>query len=196
MSQPFFEESMWDLGVMITLWLMRKHTKRKGDLFLWYMALYGCGRFLIEQLRTDSLYLFGFRVSQYLSLLLCVAVAVVFIVRFARQHKCIGLAQTILITSLAFIRPVIPNGSTSVELILSLYMVSIALFWLDRGSPLWARLWLVFDAAVYVTLLLCGLSHLWNSPYFLYAGLSIPPYLAITYSRLVAETAPTPLKEA
>ena len=34
---------------------MRKKTKFDGELFLWYLAAYGFGRFLIEPLRTDQL---------------------------------------------------------------------------------------------------------------------------------------------
>ena len=69
-AATFFYESMWNLAVFCVLWFTRKRMKRRGDVFLWYLALYGCGRYLIEQLRTDSLYLLGMRVSQMLSLLI------------------------------------------------------------------------------------------------------------------------------
>ena len=192
----FFYESMWDVGVFVALWCMRKHMKRKGDLFLWYLALYGCGRFLVEQLRTDSLYFMGFRVSQYLSLVLCGVTAAVFVIRFSRRYRGIKLAGVIVVTLLAFLRPLVITGPTGVELVLTLYAVGSALLWLDRQTPLWARLWALLDGAVYLALLLCGLGWLWQSPYFLYAGLSIPPYLALVYVRLGAADEGVTLKEA
>ena len=70
----FFYESLWDLLVFGILWGVRKRLKQGGSLFLLYMALYGAGRAVIEGLRTDSLMLGGFRVSQLLSILI-VAVA-------------------------------------------------------------------------------------------------------------------------
>jgi len=192
----FFYESVWDVGVFIALWCMRKHMKRRGDLFLWYLALYGCGRFLVEQLRMDSLYFMGFRVSQYLSLLLCGVTAAVFVIRFARRFRGIQFAGISAVTVLAFLRPLVATSPTGVELVLSLYVVGSALLWLDRQTPLWARLWVLLDAAVYLALLLFGLGWLWQSPYFLYAGLSIPPYLALVYVRLEAADEGATLKEA
>jgi phosphatidylglycerol:prolipoprotein diacylglycerol transferase len=51
----FLYESVWNVGVLIFLFLVRKKTKFDGELFLWYLAAYGFGRFLIEPLRTDQL---------------------------------------------------------------------------------------------------------------------------------------------
>ena len=64
----FFYESLWNLCGFLLIWfLLRKRSRRDGTVFLWYWVIYGSGRFLIEQLRQDSLYLLGFRVSQWLS---------------------------------------------------------------------------------------------------------------------------------
>ncbi len=81
----FFYESCWDLLVFCCLWCFRKKKKRRGDLFLWYVLLYGAGRCLIEGLRTDSLMMGSLRVSQLLSLLACLAVLAVFLLRAARN---------------------------------------------------------------------------------------------------------------
>ena len=51
----FLYESAWNIGVLIFLFFMRKKTAFSGELFLWYLAAYGFGRFLIEPLRTDQL---------------------------------------------------------------------------------------------------------------------------------------------
>ncbi len=55
----FLYESAWNVLVLIFLFFMRKKTKFDGELFLWYLAAYGTGRFMIETLRTDQLKLFG-----------------------------------------------------------------------------------------------------------------------------------------
>jgi len=60
----FFYESMWNLigfGILHTVY---KKKKFDGQMFAMYLIWYGFGRMLIESLRTDSLYLGVFRVSQ------------------------------------------------------------------------------------------------------------------------------------
>lgn len=75
--QPtFLYESLWSLaGFILLLWLRQKKDWLKvGEVFLTYVAWYSFGRFFIEGMRTDSLYIFGaIRVSQLLSLILFVA---------------------------------------------------------------------------------------------------------------------------
>ena len=72
----FFYESCWNLLVFFLLWfVIRKRSHAHGTLTLWYLLLYGAGRFLIEGLRTDSLMLGAFRVSQLLSLALVILAA-------------------------------------------------------------------------------------------------------------------------
>ena len=67
----FFYESLWDFAGFWLLWLNRKKTTVPGNLFLLYLIWYGLGRAFIEGLRTDSLMLGPVRVSQALSILLC-----------------------------------------------------------------------------------------------------------------------------
>ncbi len=83
----FFYESMWNLAGFCALWLIRKRQRGAGSLFCWYLLIYGSGRFVIEQLREDSLYLGGLRVSQYLSLALCTLAAGVLLWRASRGDK-------------------------------------------------------------------------------------------------------------
>lgn len=76
----FFYESAWNLiGLLMILFVVAKGRRFDGENTAFYFFWYGIGRFWIEGLRTDSLYLFDLtvfgepvRVSQALSLLLAV----------------------------------------------------------------------------------------------------------------------------
>lgn len=83
----FFYESCWDVLVFAILWfVIRKRSRKAGTVTLWYLLLYGAGRFVIEGLRTDSLMSGSIRVSQLLSLVLVIASAALLIVN-ALKHK-------------------------------------------------------------------------------------------------------------
>ena len=76
----FFYESSWDVFVFMILWfIIRKRNTRAGTITLWYLLLYGIGRFVIEGLRTDSLMSGNIRVSQLLSLVLVILSAALLI---------------------------------------------------------------------------------------------------------------------
>ena len=68
----FFYESMWNFLVLAVLLWYFKRAKHKGNVFVAYLTLYGVGRFFIEGLRTDSLWMIPgvIRVSQLLSAIL------------------------------------------------------------------------------------------------------------------------------
>lgn len=69
----FLYESLWSLvGFAIILYLRRQpQLLREGEVFFSYVMWYAFGRFFIEGMRTDSLYLFAnVRVSQLLSIVL------------------------------------------------------------------------------------------------------------------------------
>lgn len=72
--QPtFLYESIWCLiGVVILYFIRRKDLEVKGKQVSFYLIWYGIGRFFIEALRSDSLYLGSFRISQIVSLILIV----------------------------------------------------------------------------------------------------------------------------
>ena len=53
----FLYESLWCLVGFLALHFYSKHRKFDGEIFLLYIGWYGLGRFWIEGLRTDSLYL-------------------------------------------------------------------------------------------------------------------------------------------
>ncbi|MCI7468886.1 MAG: prolipoprotein diacylglyceryl transferase [Lachnospiraceae bacterium] len=68
----FLYESVMNLCIFLFLLWYRKRKKFEGEIFLWYMALYGLGRSFIERLRTDQLRIAGtaIPVSQLLGILL------------------------------------------------------------------------------------------------------------------------------
>ena len=83
----FLYESLWNLiGLLLIVFVLEKVRRFDGQNFAFYLFWYGLGRAWIEGLRTDSLYLFDWtifgepiRVSQMLSVILCVAAAAVVI---------------------------------------------------------------------------------------------------------------------
>ena len=77
----FFYESCWDALGFIYLWRRRLRATRPGDVFLRYLLWYGFGRTVIEGLRADSLMLGPVRVSQALSVALCVFAVVMMLKR-------------------------------------------------------------------------------------------------------------------
>ena len=85
----FLYESVWNLGVLILLLIVRKYKKFDGQMMCLYFIGYGIGRFWIEGLRTDQLKLFGTQiaVSQLLSAVLIVSALVVLIVNFWKKNS-------------------------------------------------------------------------------------------------------------
>jgi len=65
----FLYESLWNLVGFCLMNYMYKKKKYHGQIFLIYITWYGFGRFLIEGLRTDSLYVGPFRISQVIGLI-------------------------------------------------------------------------------------------------------------------------------
>ena len=53
----FLYESMWNIGVLVVLYILSKRKRYDGQIFFSYLLLYGIGRFWIESLRTDQLLL-------------------------------------------------------------------------------------------------------------------------------------------
>ena len=85
----FLYESLWNLIglVFLIVWERRGGRKYDGQCALIYFFWYGLGRAWIEGLRTDSLYIgaTGLRVSQLLSIALCL-VALVLLIMFGRRR--------------------------------------------------------------------------------------------------------------
>ena len=68
----FLYESVWNVVGFIIIMVLRRKPRflKQGEIFSFYLVWYGCGRFVIEGMRTDSLMFFGLRVSQWLSIIL------------------------------------------------------------------------------------------------------------------------------
>ncbi|KKU80571.1 MAG: Prolipoprotein diacylglyceryl transferase [Candidatus Peregrinibacteria bacterium GW2011_GWA2_47_7] len=80
----FLYESLWNLFIFALLVYVTRTsykvgaTRPPGLIFSLYLVLYSMGRFFIEALRTDSLYIGQFRVAQVASVLLVLAGLILF----------------------------------------------------------------------------------------------------------------------
>lgn len=86
----FLYESIWCiLGFFILNYIVHKHRKFKGEIFMLYGVWYGLERMVVEGMRTDSLYIANttLRVSQVLSMVIVVVFAAGLIVNFVRLKK-------------------------------------------------------------------------------------------------------------
>lgn len=75
----FLYECLWNLLGFIIINLLYKKKKFDGQVFYMYMSWYGFGRMFIEALRTDSLYVGPFRVSQVVGFV-CLVVGVTMLI--------------------------------------------------------------------------------------------------------------------
>ena len=86
----FLYESLWNLLGFVLINLVYKKKKYDGHVLLMYLAWYGFGRTFIEGLRTDSLYVGGFRISQvigFLCFFICSSLMIYFTWRLERATK-------------------------------------------------------------------------------------------------------------
>ncbi|MBE6619338.1 MAG: prolipoprotein diacylglyceryl transferase [Ruminococcaceae bacterium] len=95
----FLYESLWNLVGFIILTLLFKKRKFDGQIFLMAVSWYGLGRFFIEGLRQDSLYIGQLRVSQLLAAVLFIVALGLLIYGFIiskerRVKECIYVEGT------------------------------------------------------------------------------------------------------
>lgn len=87
----FFYESLWNfVGLLLLVLIFMKHRKIDGQMFFFYISWYGIGRFWIEGLRTDSLFIAGtsLRVSQLLALVSAlIGIVCTLYMHFVRKPK-------------------------------------------------------------------------------------------------------------
>lgn len=76
----FLYESFFCLLGFVVLYLISKHRKYDGQMFVMYIGWYGLERFFIEGLRTDSLMIGNIRVSQVLALLCFISSVIILII--------------------------------------------------------------------------------------------------------------------
>lgn len=78
--QPtFLYESLWCFVALVILLLIRNKLAQ-SEVFAWYLILYGAERFIVEGMRTDSLYIGALRISQVVSLVFVIGSLVYLIV--------------------------------------------------------------------------------------------------------------------
>ena len=87
----FLYESLWNIGVLVFLILWQTRKKFDGQILTMYMLGYGVGRFWIEGLRTDQLWIPGTEVpvSQVLAALLAVSAAVILFIKLKNKAKTV-----------------------------------------------------------------------------------------------------------
>lgn len=83
----FLYESIACLIIFIILYRLRNKRKYKGQLTYIYLFLYGFIRTFIEGLRTDSLMLGNIRISQLLSIILCIGFGSILIYKKVKEKS-------------------------------------------------------------------------------------------------------------
>lgn len=83
----FLYESLWNLVGFLIINALYKKKKFDGQVVLMYITWYGFGRMLIEGLRTDSLYVGVFRISQVIGFLCFVVGSILLTVFLLRSRR-------------------------------------------------------------------------------------------------------------
>ncbi|MDD7176294.1 MAG: prolipoprotein diacylglyceryl transferase [Clostridiales bacterium] len=167
----FFYEFCWDLLVFAILLAVRRHRRRTGDVFCWYLLAYCAGRTVIEGLRSDSLtFISDFvRISQVLSALAAFAVVVYFFLRIRDRISAVivlPLVSAVLCLVTTFLGEfergaysfLFRFSQISLVLLLVSQLAIIILWTLDsrRFDPVTAAP-LLLDAVFIVGLLIAGI---------------------------------------
>ncbi len=87
----FLYESLWNLlGFLILHFFIGKKKRFNGQCVYFYLAWYGFGRGFIELLRTDSLRLFGLKVSALVGFGCALVFGTLFIINTVKTHRKAG----------------------------------------------------------------------------------------------------------
>lgn len=85
----FLYESLWSIAGLILLLVLRKYNPLRGEVFLSYVIWYSIGRYFIEGMRTDSLYIIGsLRTAQVISIVLILGSAA--LIAYRRKNKAVN----------------------------------------------------------------------------------------------------------
>lgn len=82
----FLYESAWNAAGIFILLMYKRKKLFEGELFSLYLFWYGLGRFMIEKLRADSLYIGDIKVSQIVSAII-IFIGIIFIIRGRKLAK-------------------------------------------------------------------------------------------------------------
>ncbi len=96
----FLYESLWNLLGFVIINITYKRKKFDGQIFLMYISWYGFGRMFIEGLRTDSLYVGDFRISQLVGFFcfffgLALLIAMLIVTHLRKKEAVTGTATAI-----------------------------------------------------------------------------------------------------
>lgn len=83
----FLYESLWNLVGFVLITLLYRKKKFNGQITLMYFTWYGFGRMFIEGLRTDSLYVGPFRISQVIGAVCFLAGSALLVAGFILSQK-------------------------------------------------------------------------------------------------------------
>lgn len=83
----FFYESLWCLIICATLLFIFRKQKFSGQITLWYLALYGFERGIVEWFRTDQLTILGMPVSALLSIVLFIGAVTTLIILKVKKFE-------------------------------------------------------------------------------------------------------------
>lgn len=83
----FLYESLWNIIGFVIINLIYKKKKFDGQIFYMYVAWYGFGRMLIEGLRTDSLYVGAFRISQVVGFICFVVGTLLLVLNLIKSRR-------------------------------------------------------------------------------------------------------------
>jgi len=83
----FFYESLWNLIGFVAIHFLYKKKKFDGQVLLMYLTWYGFGRMLIEGLRTDSLYIGVFKISQVIGFLCFVVGGILLTLNLVKAYR-------------------------------------------------------------------------------------------------------------
>ena len=103
----FLYESLWNVAGFILINLFYKKKKFNGQIAFMYLAWYGIGRFFIEGLRTDSLYVPGtaIRISQMVGILCFVVFGAALVAGLIYSHKKLDVDGQPLTAFDRFLKP-------------------------------------------------------------------------------------------
>lgn len=87
-TPTFLYESIWCLiGVVILFSIRKKKNYIKGRQVSFYLLWYGIGRFFIENLRSDSLYIGDYKISVIVSIIIAIIGLIGFSITSIKKHK-------------------------------------------------------------------------------------------------------------
>ncbi len=89
----FLYESLWNIVGFVLINIFYKKKKFDGQIFYMYIAWYGFGRMFIEALRTDSLYVGVFRISQVVGFVCFVVGTLMLVLNLLKSRRARLTAQ-------------------------------------------------------------------------------------------------------